>query len=76
MFAVSQERSWTDDTLKVSCKRWFSLLLKAVEIKEGVENILESFLESSMAVTLHRDYKPYIKDEVRMKMFHIPSANF
>jgi len=64
VLVVSQERRWASEAFKTECKRWFSLLLKAVEIKKGIENILASFLDSGKAVTQHKEYKPHIEAEV------------
>ena len=64
VWLASQKRRWTSDAFKTECTKWFSLLLKAVEIRRGVENTLGSFLNSGKAVTLHKDYRPYIETEV------------
>ena len=64
VWLVSMQRHWKGATLKVECKKWFSLLLKAVEIKKGVESILGMFLASSKAVTWVADFHPHIKSEV------------
>ena len=64
VWLVSQQRRWTSDAFKTECRKWFSLLLKAVEIKQGVENTLENFLDSSKAVTVDKDYRPHIEAEV------------
>ena len=61
---VSRQRHWKGGTLKDECRKWFSLLLKAVEIKKGVESILGIFLASSNAVIWVADFHPHIKSEV------------
>ena len=61
---VSQKKRWTSDALKEECRKWFSLLLDTVEIKEGVEKILAHFLTSGKAVTLDKDYRLHIEGEV------------
>ena len=63
---IAQQRRWSSDAFKTECKRWFSLLLKAVEIKKGVESILESLLMSGKAVTLSKDYRPHVEAEVHV----------
>ena len=61
---VSQKRHWTSNALKEECRKWFSLLLDAVEIKEGAVDMLEHFLTSGMTVTLDKDYRLHIEAEV------------
>jgi len=68
VLVVSQERRWASEAFKTECKSWFSLLLKAVEIKKGVENNLGSFLDSGKAVTQHKEYKPHVEAEIIKKM--------
>ena len=65
---VSKQRHWTSDAFKTECREWFSLLLKAVEIKQGVENTLRNFLGSGKAVTVDKDYRPHIETEVHICM--------
>jgi len=61
---VSQRKYWTSNAFKTECRKWFSLLLKVVDIKKGVENTFGSFLESGKAVTLDKNYRPHIETEV------------
>ena len=75
VLVVSQERRWASEAFKTECKSWFSLLLKAVEIKKGVENILASFLDSGKAITHHKEYKPHIEAEVCMCVY-VQHTNF
>ena len=63
---ISMERQWNSDALKEECRKWFSLLLKAVEIKKGVESILRMLLASSKAVTFAKDCRPHIEREVNL----------
>ena len=62
VWLVAVQRRWESVALKVQCKKWFSLLLKAVEIKKGVESILGIFLESDKRVIV--DFYPHIESEV------------
>ena len=64
VWLISTQRQWNSDALKEECRQWFSLLLKAVEIKKGVECILRMFLSSSRAVTVAKDCRPHIEAEV------------
>ena len=66
VWLISMQRQWNSDALKEECRKWFSLLLKAVEIKKGVESILGTFLSSSRAVTVAKDCRPHIETEVCM----------
>ena len=66
VYLISMQRQWTSDALKEECRKWFSLLLKAVEIKKGVESILGMLLASSKAVTFVKDCRPHIESEVCM----------
>ena len=61
---VSQKKRWTSDALKEECRKWFSLLLDTVEIKEGAEKVLAHFLTSGKTVTLDKDYRLHIEGEV------------
>lgn len=61
---VSQKKHWTSDALKEECRKWFSLLLDTVEIKEGAEKVLAHFLTSGKTVTLDKDYRLHIEGEV------------
>ena len=61
---VSLKGHWTSNALKEECRKWFSLLLDAVEIKDGVVDILGHFLTSGKAVTLDEDYRLHIGAEV------------
>ena len=63
---ISMERDWNSHALKEECRRWFSLLLKAVEIKKGVERTFGIILESGKAVTVHKDCRPHIEAEVNL----------
>ena len=69
VWLISMQRQWTSDALKEECRKWFSLLLKAVEIKKGVESILGTFLSSSRAVTVAKDCRPHIETEVWISVF-------
>ena len=64
VWLISTQRQWNSDALKEECRQWFSLLLKAVEIKKGVESILRTLLSSSKAVTVAKDCRPHIEAEV------------
>ena len=64
VWVVSLQRQWKSNSLKEECRRWFSLLLKAVEIKKGVESILGMFLTSKKAVTWVAEFRPSIESEV------------
>ena len=64
VWLISIQRQWNSDALKEECRRWFSLLLKAVEIKKGVENILGMLLASNKTVTFAKDCRPHIEAEV------------
>ena len=66
VWLISMQRQWNSDALKEECRKWFSLLLKAVEIKKGVESILGMLLASSKAVTFAKDCRPHIEAEVCM----------
>jgi len=66
VWLVSKQRRWTSDAFKTECRKWFSLLLKAVKIKKGVENTLEIFLDYGKAVTQDKVYRPHIETEVRI----------
>ena len=61
---ISMEKEWNSDSLKVEYRRWFSLLLEAVEIEKGVESIFRMFLKSAKAVTFYKDCRHHIKAEV------------
>ena len=61
---VSLKEHWTSNALKEECRKWFSLLLDAVEIKEGAVDMLEHFLTSGKPVTLDEDYRLHIQAEV------------
>ena len=74
VWLISMQRQWTSDALKEECRKWFSLLLKAVEIKKGVESILGTFLSSSRAVTVAPDCRPHIEAEVAMYAYPSCSA--
>ena len=71
MWLISMQRQWTSDALKEECRKWFSLLLKAVEIKKGVESILGTFLSSSRAVTVAKDCHPHIETEVCISVLSV-----
>ena len=62
VWLISMQRRWKSGALKKECKKWFSLLLKAVEIRKGVESILSIFLEPGKAVIAV--FYPYIQSEV------------
>ena len=61
---VALQRRWKSGELQVQCREWFSLLLKAVEIRKGVESILEFFLGSSKHICWVADFRPHIQSEV------------
>ena len=71
VWLVSRRKRWTSNAFKTECRKWFSLLLKVVDIKKGVENTFGSFLESGKDVTLDKDYRPHIETEVRIIYVHI-----
>ena len=61
VWLVSMRRQWNSDAFKEECRKWFSLLLKAVEIKKGVESVLGMLLASS---TFAKDCRTHIEAEV------------
>ena len=63
------QRRWNGNALKIQCKRWFSLLVKTIEIKRGAESILRilrSLLRSGRddTITKNKEFRLHIETEV------------
>ena len=64
VFVVAMQKCWNSNGLKTQCKRWFSLLVKAIEIKRGAESTLRILLESDRDITKNKEFRPHIETEV------------
>ena len=66
VFLVAMQRRWNSNALKTQCERWFSLLVKTIEIKRGVESTLRILLESGRddTITKTKEFRLHIETEV------------
>ena len=66
MFVVALQRRWNGNALKTQCKRWFSLLVKTIEIKRGAESILRILLKSGRddTITKNKEFRLHFETEV------------